>query len=118
MKHFYYVTIIFLFFISSLHADNHLTKKGYVVAFLDIQNKEIMSQYRKHVKPIVQEYRGKLLSASPPDFKEGYIAGLAAIIEFPSFDDAKKWYDSEENQYAKIIRDKGVKTILLILEGK
>ena len=118
MKYIYYFTLIFLFSLSNLHADNHVKKKGYVVAFLDIQNEEIMTEYRKHIKPIVKEYRGKLIAASPPDFKEGYIPGSAAIIEFPSYNDAQKWYNSEENQKAKTIRDKGVNTVLLILEGK
>ncbi|MBT3939508.1 MAG: DUF1330 domain-containing protein, partial [Pelagibacterales bacterium] len=44
------------------------------------------------------------------DLKEGYVTGVAAIIEFPSFDDAKKWYDSKENQDAKVISNYKRKT--------
>jgi uncharacterized protein (DUF1330 family) len=50
--------------------------------------------------------------------KEGYIAGITAIIEFASLEDARKWYDSQENQQAKAVRDKGVTTIMILLEGK
>jgi len=50
-------------------------------------------------RPIIKEHGGKLLAASPyPDMKEGYIPAVAAIIEFPNREDAKKWYDSQENQ--------------------
>ena len=118
MKYFYYTMFLLLFSINNLYADSHENKKGYVVAFLDVQNKEVMAEYKKVIKPIVKKYGGKLLAASHPDLKEGYITGVTAIIEFPSFDEAKKWYDSKENQDAKAIRDKGVKTILMILEGK
>ena len=118
MKYFYSVIFLLLFSINNLHADNNENKKGYVLAFLNVQNKEVMAEYKKKIKPIVKKYSGKLLAASLPDLKEGHIAGVAAIIEFPSVDHANKWYDSKENQNAKSIRDKGVKTILLILEGK
>ena len=118
MKYFYFAIFLLLFPINNLHANNHENKKGYVLAFLDVQNKEAMAEYKKMTKPIIKEYGGKLLAASHPDLKEGHVAGVAAIIEFPSFNEAKKWYDSKENQNAKAIRDKGVKTILLILEGK
>ena len=118
MKYFYCTIFLLLFSINNLFADNHENKKGYVLAFLDVKNKEVMAEYKKMTKPTIKKYGGKLLAASHPDLKEGYVTGVAAIIEFPSFDDAKKWYDSKENQDAKVIRDKGVKTILMILEGK
>ena len=118
MKFFYFVIFLMLFSATNLFADNHENKKGYVLAFLDVKNKEVMAEYRKMTKPIVKKFGGKLLAASHPDLKEGYLAGVAAIIEFPSFNSAKEWYDSKENQDAKVIRDKGVETILLILEGK
>jgi len=118
MKYLYCVIFLSLFFISNLFADNHGDKKGYVIAFLNVHNKEIMSEYKKKIKPIVKKYEGKLIAANIPDIKEGRILGNAAIIEFPSFENAQKWYNSRENQEAKAIRDKGVDTILLILEGK
>lgn len=118
MKYIYFLTLFFSLAVNNLYADNHEDKKGYVIAFLDVQNKEIMAEYKKMTKPIVKEFGGKLLAANHPDLKEGYIEGVAAIIEFASFDDAKRWYNSKKNQNAKAIRDKGVKTILVILEGK
>lgn len=118
MKYLYCIIFLFLISISNLHANNNENKKGYVIAFLEVQNKEVMAEYKKMTKPIIKEYGGKLLAASHPDFKEGHLAGVAAIIEFPSFDNAKQWYNSKGNQDAKNVRDKGVKTILLILEGK
>ena len=119
MKYFYCTIFLLLFSINNLFADNHENKKGYVLAFLDVHNKEVMAEYKKVTGPIIKQHGGKLLAASPnPDMKEGYIAGITAIIEFASLEDARKWYDSQENQQAKAVRDKGVTTIMILLEGK
>ena len=119
MRHLLLSIILSVFLINNLHADGHENKKGYVLAFLNVQDKEVMQEYKKMTGPIIKEHGGKLLAASPhPDMKEGYIAGITAIIEFASLEDARKWYDSQENQQAKAVRDKGVTTIMILLEGK
>ena len=119
MKYLFCTIVLLLMSVNNLHADGHENKKGYVIAFLDVQNKEVMVEYKKMTGPIIKEYGGTLLAASAnPDMREGYIAGVTAIIEFPSLEDAKKWYDSEKNQKAKSVRDKGIKTVLMILEGR
>ena len=119
MRHLLLSIILSVFLINNLHADGHENKKGYVLAFLDVHNKEVMAEYKKVTGPIIKQHGGKLLAASPnPDMKEGYIAGITAIIEFASLEDARKWYDSQENQQAKAERDKGVTTIMILLEGK
>ena len=119
MKYLCWAVFLLLIPVNNLHAGDHENKKGYVLAFLNVQDKEVMQEYKKMTKPIIKEHGGKLLAASPyPDMKEGYIAGVAAIIEFPNIEDAKKWYDSQGNQNAKAVRDKGVITTMMIIEGK
>ena len=119
MKYLCWAIIFLVIPVANLHADEHENKKGYVLAFLNVQDKEVMQEYRKMTGPIIKEHGGKLLAASPnPDIREGYIAGVAAIIEFPSLENAKQWYDSQGNQNAKAVRDRGVITTMMILEGK
>ena len=80
MKYFYCAIFLLLFSINNLFADNHENKKGYVLAFLDVQNKEVMAEYKKMTKPIIKKYGGKLLAARHPNLKEGYVTGVSAII--------------------------------------
>ena len=119
MRYLCWAIVLLLIPVNNLHADDHENKKGYVLAFLNVQDKKVMQEYKKMTRPIIKEHGGKLLAASPyPDMKEGYISGITAIIEFASLEDARKWYDSQENQQAKAVRDKGVTTIMILLEGK
>ena len=104
MKYLCWAIVLLLIPVNNLHADGHENKKGYVLAFLNVQDKEVMQEYRKMTKPIIKEHGGKLLAASPyPDMKEGYIPAVAAIIEFPSREDAKKCYDSQENEILHLV---------------
>ena len=51
------------------------------------------------------------------DRHEGSVSGIVTLIEFESKEAAEKFYFSDEYQAAKSIRDKGVDTDLMIIEG-
>ena len=44
MRHLLLSIILSVFLINNLHADGHENKKGYVLAFLDVHNKEVMAE--------------------------------------------------------------------------
>ena len=48
---------------------------------------------------------------------EGTVSGVVTLIEFESKAAAEKFYFSDEYKAAKAIRDKGVDTDLMIIEG-
>lgn len=39
------------------------------------------------------------------------------VLEFPSVEDARRWYESEEYRAAREIRERSATTKLLIVEG-
>ena len=51
------------------------------------------------------------------DRHEGSVSGIVTLIEFESKEAAEKFYFSDEYQAAKSIRDMGVETDLMIIEG-
>ena len=51
------------------------------------------------------------------DRHEGDVSGIVTLIEFESKEAAEKFYFSDEYQAAKSIRDRGVETDLMIIEG-
>ena len=51
------------------------------------------------------------------DRHEGELTGLVTLLEFESNAAAEKFYFSDEYQAAKAIRDNGVDTDLMIIEG-
>ena len=62
------------------------------------------------VKPLAAYGKFELL--------EGYPIEGAVILEFPTFEDAKTWYDSPAYQEVKAHRQQGGDYRMLIVEGR
>ena len=92
--------------------------KGYLMANLRVDDPEIFKEFSAVALPLIEKYDGKLLARGPDaDRHEGSVSGVVTLIEFESKTAAEKFYFSNEYQAAKAIRDKGVDTDLMIIEG-
>ena len=92
--------------------------KGYLMANLRVNNQDIFKEFSSVALPLIESFGGKLLARGPhADRHEGSGAGIVTLIEFESKEAAEKFYFSDEYQAAKSIRDKGVDTDLMIIEG-
>jgi len=92
--------------------------KGYLIANIRVHDKEIFEKFKTMSSPIIEQYGGKLLVRNPnPERREGELNGLVVMLEFPNIDMARNFYESEEYTAAKLVRDGGSSTDLLIVEG-
>ena len=92
--------------------------KGYLMANLRVDDPEIFKEFSSVALPLIEKFGGNLLARGPnADRHEGAVSGIVTLIEFDSKASAEKFYFSEEYQAAKAIRDKGVDTDLMIIEG-
>tara|TARA_B100001113_G_C20555156_1_gene382221 strand:- start:21 stop:308 length:288 start_codon:yes stop_codon:yes gene_type:complete len=92
--------------------------KGYLMANLRVDDQEIFKEFSSVALPLIEKYGGKILARGPhADRHEGSVSGVVTLIEFDSKAAAEKFYFSDEYQAAKAIRDKGVDTDLMIIEG-
>lgn len=92
--------------------------KGYLMANLRVNDQDIFKEFSSVALPIIERFGGKLLARGPhADRHEGDVSGVVTLIEFESKEAAENFYFSEEYQAAKSIRDKGVDTDLMIIEG-
>ena len=93
-------------------------KKGYLMANLRVDDPEIFAEFSSVALPLIEKYGGKLLARGPnADRHEGTVSGVVTLIEFESKAAAETFYFSDEYKAAKAIRDKGVDTDLMIIEG-
>ena len=93
-------------------------KKGYLMANLRVDDPEIFKQFSSVALPLIKKFGGKLLARGPDaDRHEGTVSGVVTLIEFKSKAAAENFYFSDEYKAAKAIRDKGVDTDLMIIEG-
>jgi len=92
--------------------------KGYLMANLRVKDQDTFKEFSSVALPLIESFGGKLLARGPnADRHEGEVSGIVTLIEFESKEAAEKFYFSDEYQAAKSIRDRGVDTDLMIIEG-
>jgi uncharacterized protein (DUF1330 family) len=92
---------------------------AYVIADVTVTDPKEMDAYRKHVPGTLAKYggrfvvRGGALQAVEGDWKPNRLV----VIEFPSMEQAKRWYNSEEYREPKAMRLRAGRTNLVFVEG-
>jgi uncharacterized protein (DUF1330 family) len=92
---------------------------AYVVAEVEIVNPEGYKTYTQQVGATVEKYGGRFLvrggQAHPLEGEWPEVRRV--IIEFPSVDRARQWWDSTEYAEPKKLRRANSKGRLLLIEG-
>ena len=92
---------------------------AYMIAQIEIRDAAGYDQYRKQVLPTIQAFDGRVLAAEQrPDIAEGeWPYEMTVIIEWPSTERARQWYDSDEYAEPKALRKRVSKANLAFLRG-
>jgi|TARA_B110000211_G_C13946729_1_gene494230 uncharacterized protein (DUF1330 family) len=79
---------------------------GFAIFNIDVQNPDAYQEYIDKVFPIVSKFGGKyLVRAGEYKVMEGeWKYPRTVVIQFPSYEKALEWYNSEEYQPVKPIR--------------
>lgn len=79
-----------------------------------------MGEYRKRVGPTVERYGGRfLVVGGKVDVVEGaWRPAFPVIIEFPTLEQAHRWYGSEEYREPKTLRLAASKATAVFVEGR
>ena len=92
---------------------------AYVLAEIEITNPDGYKEYSAQVMPTIEKYGGKFLHrGGPVTALEGdWPKRRRVIIEFPSAEAARNWFDSPEYEKPKALRQANSNGRLLLLEG-
>jgi uncharacterized protein (DUF1330 family) len=78
--------------------------KGYLIANVTVTDPKAYAEYRAKVQATVEQYGGRFLvrggTVQPLEGDPGI--GRFVVIEFPSLEAARRWYESPE--YAPLLR--------------
>ena len=79
--------------------------KGYVVCvYKSIGSEEKLKEYATKAKAVVEKYKGRfLIRGGKSRINEGDKSPRTVVIEFPSYDEAKTFYNSKEYQDAHTV---------------
>jgi uncharacterized protein (DUF1330 family) len=92
---------------------------AYVIANVDVKDPVRYEQYRKMVLPTITKYGGRFLArGGKVDSLEGpWKPNRLVILEFPSVERAREWWDSPEYAPAKALRQATSEGSLIVIEG-
>lgn len=93
--------------------------KAYVLVNITIRDPERYKDYIKAATPTVAAHGGRYVARGGRAERLEGTAGVnrIAVLEFPSYADAKSWYDSPEYQAALAIRRTCASGELVLVEA-
>ena len=92
---------------------------AYFIVDNEVTDPAGFEEYRKQVAGTVEKYGGKFLvrggqiQALEGDWKPKRIV----VTEFPSIEQARRWYDSEEYRPLKVLRSRSARGSVVLVEG-
>jgi uncharacterized protein (DUF1330 family) len=92
---------------------------AYFIVDIDVTDPAAFEEYRKAVPATVEKYGGKfLVRGGRVEVVEGsWRPKRVVVTEFPSLEQAKRWYDSEEYRALKALRLRTSEGNVILVEG-
>jgi len=93
--------------------------RGYILAEVEITNPEGYKSYASMVVATIEKFGGRFLTRGGANHVlEGeWPQRRRVILEFPTVEAARSWYDSPEYEKPKALRIANSNSRLLLLEG-
>jgi uncharacterized protein (DUF1330 family) len=92
---------------------------AYVIADVNVTDATLYDDYKKLVPATVEKYGGRFaVRGGAVDAKEGdWKPARLVVLEFPTMEQARRWYASPEYAPALALRLKAAKARLILVEG-
>ena len=92
---------------------------AYVIADVNVTDPDLFAEYRQLVPATIEKYGGRfVVRGGTVETKEGgWSPSRLVVLEFPSMDQARKWYHSPEYAPALAMRLKSANAKLIFVEG-
>jgi uncharacterized protein (DUF1330 family) len=92
---------------------------AYVIGEIEVTDPATYEDYRKQVLAVVQKYGGKFVArgGKAETLEGGTPAKRVVVLEFPSMEQAQKWYRSPEYAPLIALRQRASRGRLVLVEG-
>jgi len=92
---------------------------AYLIANVTVQDPATFEEYRKQVPATIAKHGGRYLvrEAASSAWKARGIRTRLVVLEFPSMEQARRWYDSDDYGAPKALRMKCAVTDAIFVEG-
>ncbi len=93
--------------------------KAYVIVEVTIHDQDLYDEYKKLTPATIDAFDGKFVvrGAQTESLEGDWNPKRLVVLEFPSAERAKEWWNSEKYSKAKAIRQRAATTKMLVVEG-
>ena len=92
---------------------------AYVIGDIDVTDPAVYDDYRKQVLATVTKYGGRFImrGGKVEPLEGGWTPKRIVALEFPTLEQAQKWYRSPEYAPLIVLRQKAARGKLILVEG-
>jgi uncharacterized protein (DUF1330 family) len=92
--------------------------KGYIIARVDVTNPEAYARYAQAATKAIADHGGKALArGGRSEALEGKGRARNVVLEFESYDAARRYFYSEQYQAARALREGAAEIEMVLVEG-
>jgi len=92
--------------------------KGYIIARVDVANPEAYARYAQAATKAIADHGGKALArGGRSEALEGKARARNVVLEFESYDAARRYFYSEQYQAARALREGAAEIEMVLVEG-
>jgi uncharacterized protein (DUF1330 family) len=92
---------------------------AYVIVDVEVTDPDQYESYKKLTPDSLVAYGGKfIVRGGQVETLEGdWKTGRIVILEFPSYDSARRWYDSDDYIQARAVRKDAARARIIVADG-
>jgi len=92
---------------------------AYLIVDLTVTDPATMEEYRKRVPGTIAKYGGRYLvrGGAHQTLEGDWKPDRLVVLEFPSLEQARRWYDCEEYREPKAMRLRAGRAKIVMVEG-
>ena len=92
---------------------------AYIIVDVTITDPKTFTEYMGQVPQTVTQYGGRyLVRGGTTEILEGtWEPTRTVIVEFPSMEQAKRWYESAEYRHPKALRHESANSNMILVQG-
>lgn len=92
---------------------------AYLIGEIEVTDPAMYEEYRKQVASTVKKYGGRFVvrGGKIQALEGGWSPGRIVVLEFPSLEQAQKWYRSPEYAPLIALRQRASRGKLIVVEG-
>lgn len=92
---------------------------AYVIVEITVEDTETYEEYKKLTPATIEAFNGRfVVRGAKTECLEGdWNPQRMVVLEFPSVEKAKSWWDSSTYSEAKKLRQRSAKTKMIVVEG-